>query len=206
MSMVAKLLGALVICLVWSSASATPILDQNQPAVYSIPLAGFDQPGLAQSFQQTHGNIDGAGIHLNGGHGTTDTVTIALWNALPNQPGANLLASGSGTATAGSWLDVFWSPATVTPGTTYYLVFTSPDTNVATTLLIDGPVNNPYPNGEAFANAGYQAYPNDDYTFRTYYDNAVNSVPEPASLGLFGIGSAGILALVLLRRRRQLVS
>ena len=143
-------------------------IDQNQPSAASY-MAGFDQIDLAQSFQQTHTNISGAGIGLYLLLGSTDTVTIQLWeNGLPNASGT-MLTEASAIGTAGQWVDVFWTPVPVVPGTTYYLVFTG-----NTTLGINGDSSNPYPYGCVYANPGYTQFANFDYTFRTYYDNTVS--------------------------------
>jgi hypothetical protein len=131
-------------------------------------MAGFAQTGLAQSFQQTHENIAGAGILLQPAVGSSDNVTIQLWDALPNAGGTQL-AEASATGTAGSWVDVYWTAVAITPATTYYLVFTG-----NATLGITGDLNNPYPHGCVYANAGYTQFPNYDYAFRTYYDTDVS--------------------------------
>lgn len=173
---------------------AAPIVDQNQPNSPDF-MAPFAADGLAQSFQQTNSNISGAGIFLQSNVGTTDMVTIALWNALPNQAGAQMLASGSGAATQGSWFDVSWDVADITAGATYYLVFTSQNR----TLGIAGDVSNPYADGQVYANTGFQEFPTFDYTFRTYFDdNQQAPVPEPSTFLLLGAGLAGICGL---RRR-----
>ncbi|GEM_PF-755796 len=151
-----------------STPSLANQIDQNQPSATSF-MAGFDQIDLAQSFQQTHTNISGAGINLYVYLGSTDTVTIQLWeNGLPNASGT-MLTEASAIGTAGQWVDVFWTPVPVVPGTTYYLVFTG-----NTTLGINGDSNNPYPYGCVYANPGYNQFANYDYTFRTYYDNTVS--------------------------------
>jgi hypothetical protein len=142
-------------------------IDQNQPSGPAY-MAAFAQGDLAQSFQQTHGNISGAGILLKAGTGTSDNVTIQLWNALPNA-GGTMLAEASETGTQGQWVDVFWTAVEITPATTYYLVFTG-----NTTLGITGDLNNPYPYGWVFANPGYNPFTSYDYAFRTYYDTEVN--------------------------------
>ena len=142
----------------------TNLIDQNQPD-NSAYMAQFSQLDLAQSFQQTHGNISGAGIELCTGTGDSDTVIISLWDSLPNAGGTKL-AEASGMGTAGSWIDVFWTPVIITPATTYYLVFTG-----NTTLGIYGSESNPYPHGNVYANSGFQPFPNFDFTFRTYYDD-----------------------------------
>lgn len=139
----------------------TDTIDQNQPNNPDL-MAGFDQIDLAQSFQQFHDNCSGGGIYLSPLFGDSDMVTIALWTGLPGQGGV-LLAQASTVGTAGSWCDVFWQPVNVTPGITYYLVFSGNDT-----LVIAGDTTNPYPRGQVYANPGFIPYPF-DYTFRTYW-------------------------------------
>lgn len=156
------------------------VIDQNQPSG-PVYMAGFSQTDLAQSFQQANANISGAGILLQAGVGGTDNVQIAVWDALPNQGGTRL-AFASTQGTQGQWVDVFWTPVSVVPGTTYYLVF---DGNM--TLGITGDVNNPYPYGHVYANPGYGPFPGYDYGFRTYY----SSDPVPVQDSTWG----GIKAL-----------
>lgn len=141
-------------------------IDQNQPSA-TVYMAAFSQTCLAQSFQQTHDNIAGAGIKLQPGVGSSDNVTIQLWTALPNAGGTKL-TEASATGTQGQWVDVYWTPVMITPGTTYFLVFTG-----NTTLGISGDTANPYPFGCVYANSGYMQFPNYDYTFRTYYETDV---------------------------------
>ena len=77
------------------------------------------------------------------------------------------MATGTVNASlSGSWIwvDVFWPGVAVTPGDTYYLVFTSTNSGLA----INGSIYNPYSNGMVFANPGYGPFPEFDYTFRTY--------------------------------------
>jgi hypothetical protein len=166
------------------SAHAAPTLDQNQ-AVNSLVMAAFSQGDLAQSFQQAHDNVAGAGIFLRPWNGSGGTVTISLWDDLPNHGGAQL-ASASAAGTPGSWVDVFWSPVTVVPDTSLFLVFTSTDLLMA----IGGDTNNPYPHGQVYAGTGFDGsgFANYDYTFRTYYDDAFVAVPAPGELLLAGIG------------------
>jgi len=141
-------------------------IDQNQPSGPNY-MAHFDQGDLAQSFMQSYSNIAGAGILLQTGIGTTDDVTIQLWDALPNA-GGTMLTEATVAGTAGSWVDVFWTAVPIPPMTTYYLVFVG-----NTTLGIAGDVNDPYPNGHVFANTGFSPFPGFDYAFRTYYDTEV---------------------------------
>jgi len=178
------------------SANAAPTIDQDQP-LNTGAMAAFGQPDLAQSFQQAGDNVAGAGLFICEGFGATDTVTISLWDALPNAGGVQL-ASGSVTATAGNWVDVFWNPVAVVPDTTLYLTFTTANHSLA----VGGDTNNPYARGMTFANAGYQPFPTFDYTFRTYSDDAfVAAVPAPGALLLGSLG-AGLIGY--LRRRASL--
>ncbi len=171
-------------------ALAAPLFAQEyidqQSLDGSVYMAAFSQTDLAQSFQsQTASNASGAAVMTQAGVGGGDTITISLWNLLPNQAGAQQLASGSVSGVApGQWAEVHWSPVGISDNVTYYLVFTS-NTN---TMGLAGSVNNPYPYGNVYANAGYMPFPSFDYAFKTY------AVPEPTALALLGVG-------LLLRRR-----
>jgi len=155
-----------LLAIVFAAMLAVPafadLIDQDQPSG-PVYMAGFSQTDLAQSFQQTNPNISGAGILLQADIGSSDNVTISLWDALPNG-GGTMLATASATGTQGQWVDVYWGYYAVVPGVTYYLVFTG-----NTTLGIAGDTANPYPYGNVFANPGYQSFPDFDYAFRTWY-------------------------------------
>ena len=146
-------------------------IDQNQPNA-DVNMALFGQGDLAQSFKPQNSIINGAGIFLLSGHGGNSTVTISLWTNLPNNGGI-MLASGSSAGVPGNWVDVSWGNISVTPGTTYYLVFHSTDN----TNSIGGAINNPYPNGQVYANPGYNPFPNFDYAFRTFFPGGCPSTP-----------------------------
>lgn len=177
-----------------AGAQAAVIVDQDA-STNTAYMAHFSQTNLAQSFQQNAGNIAGAGIFLQSGVGSSDNVTISLFDKLPNN-GGTLLASGTALGTQGNWIDVFWGPVAIAADTTYFLVFTS-GTN---TLGIAGDVTNTYKRGQTYANTGFGPFPSYDYTFRTYADDAFGgTVSEPGALALFGLGLMG----VTFARRRQ---
>jgi hypothetical protein len=179
-------------CLLGNANAA--IIDQEQ-ANTPVFMAAFSQSDLAQSFQQSSSMIAGAGIFLQAGQGTTDTVTISLWDALPNNAGS-MLASASGLGTEGTWFDVFWNPLAVTPNTSLFLVFTSAND----TLGIAGDTSNPYALGQTFANAGFGPFPSFDYAFRTYSsdDNAA-PVSGPGTFVLFAFG---VIALAIRKMKK----
>lgn len=165
-------------------ASAEFFIDQNQPNAYTY-MAAFSQTDLAQSFQtQDFDHIAGAGIYL-WHYGDPGDVTIALWDALPNQ-GGTMMACGTAVGSPDTWLDVYWDPVTIAPNTEYFLVFTDANTGMG----IAGDTGNPYPYGCVYANSGFSQFPNYDYTFRTWV------VPAPGALALMGLAG-------LVRRRRR---
>lgn len=182
-----KLVLVVVAIAALSMVAVADTVDQSD-LTNNAYMAAFSQSDLAQSFTPSANNVSGAGIQLFYG---APGVTISLWDKLPNAGGTQLASATSGPANDGQWVDVFWSPVAVTPGQTYYLVFTS----IGNAGGIAGDVNNGYPGGMVFANPGYQPFPGFDYTFREYTGAAT---PEPASLALLGTGAA-----FLLRRFRK---
>ncbi|MFZ5505763.1 MAG: PEP-CTERM sorting domain-containing protein [Pseudomonadota bacterium] len=154
-------------------------------------IATFGQSGLAQSFKQLADNVSGAGFYLFSSPDESDVVTIELWSKLPNQ-GGSLLAGGTASGVSAGWVDVFWTPVTVTPGATYFLVFSGPSA-----LGLAGSTLNPYPDGQTFASSGYVGFPNFDYAFRTF----AAAVPEPAAWASM-MGGLGLLSLLAAARRR----
>jgi hypothetical protein len=144
----------------YTNPSLGPI-DQNQPANNAC-MANFTQTGLAQSFVPTTNTICGAGIFLTNNGAPSGNVTVSLWTNLPNAGGTQL-QTATVIGAQNSWVDVTWPSQAVTPGNTYYLVFSG----AVSAQCIAGSTSNPYPNGQVFAN-NYGPFPAFDYTFRTY--------------------------------------
>ena len=168
------------------------VIDVDQPSNTTC-MANFYQEDLAQSFIPGADNSTGAGIEFTS-TSSGNTVSIGLWDALPNAGGTEL-ASGTSTSSGDSWLDVSWNEVSVTPGNTYYLVFTlnSGDSG----WCIGGDTNNPYPDGMTFANTGYGEFPNFDYTFRTYSCDDGGGGPCPADLNGDGVVDVTDLLLMI---------
>lgn len=180
------LIAAATLC----AATALPaqVLDVEQNSNTTC-MAGFSQVDLAQSFRPTVDNVAGAGVFLRAGVGSTSTVTIQLWDALPDEPSANMLASGSAVGSPGSWVDAFWSDALVAPGSTYYLVFIS----VGSAMCVAGDTGNPYLDGQLWANPGFGSFPTFDYTFRTWFNDIPNiQVTPPVAGQLMDITVTGL--------------
>jgi hypothetical protein len=91
---------------------------------------------------------------------------------------------------------VSWNRVNITPDLTYYLVFTSSNSQ----LQLGGSNTNTYSRGQAFINPGYQSYPQYDFAFQTF---AATAVPEPSSIGLIGLGICGVGVGVRVARRRR---
>lgn len=173
------------------SVAQAETIDQSAPT-NSAGIVGFrsDVSIVAvQSFQQSAANVSGAGFFIQPRVGSpfTGAVTIALYDKLPNNGGA-LLTQGSGTAMSGNWFDLHWSPASVVPESTYFLVVTG-DAGIS----IAGDLDNGYARGQFFAsvNGGtFQSFPQYDLSFRTYSE--VAAVPELQTYALMLVGLTAI--------------
>ncbi len=145
----------------------------------------------AQTFKPTANKISGASVYLGKYWGNSD-VTIGIYTTNPYlDGGANPVPGASGTTYGGiapGWVDVFWSPVSVTPGNTYWLAPRGPGGS--------GVIN--YTFNDAYTSGGLNWYGNDygpsgyDLVFRTWAP-----VPTPGSAAVLGLGG-----LVASRRRR----
>ena len=200
----ALLLGA-VLALPAAPALAAVVVDQNQPD-NSLPIA-FINGGAAQSFQQTANNIAGAGIYLAPGRGLGSAdITIALWSNLPPSGGTLITSATVTITTDGQWLDVFWSPVSVVPNTTEYLVITA--TGLTFNYMLGGSLSNPYPDGMLYGGlpGGANAVPSSDIAFRTYSDTTFSgAVPEPSTWAMMILGFAGIGCMAYRRNAKSVL-
>ncbi len=172
------------------------VIDQEQ-SLATAYMANFSQTDLAQSFIPSAGMCCGAGITLMGGVPGSGSVTISLWTGLPNAGGTQL-ATGTTDVTVGDDkvdVNVTWPGVVVTPGLTYYLVFTSTND-----FGVTGATENPYPYGQVYANSGYGSFPNYDYTFRTF---SCEGAPVPLGNKALFFGIFLMLAFVVFRFRRM---
>src|SRR5690606_6971084 len=142
---------------------SNPTVDINQDQSNTC-MATLNQTGIAQSFIPVSDTAAGAGIWFIDPVTSGQTLTIELYDNLPNNGGVQL-ATGTTVAPGGeNWIDVFYdTPTGVTIGDTYYIVITG-----TASACMGGTTFNSYPDGNLFANAGYQPFPDWDYTFRIY--------------------------------------
>jgi hypothetical protein len=146
-------------------------IDQN---IGGICMAFISQSDIAQGYKPLTGESAGAGFQFEAAPAEGTDLTLSLWDELPNN-GGTMLTSGT-TVCNGSdvWIDVFWDVVNTVPGTTYYIVV---DNDSSADTCMSGSLDNPYPDGNLYANAGFTPFPEYDYTFRTY---SCDEVPPPA--------------------------
>lgn len=176
-------------------ATAATVIDQGQ----ATSVGGFaflNQSTISsQSFKAGYNNSVGAGVFLASGYGSTGRVTVSILTAVPGSS-AQIVATGTANGTAGSWVDVSWAQTALVVGQTYWLSATS-----NSSLVVGFNQGNSYANGDAFYGTFSYAQYGYDLTFRTYANNAVAAVPEPATWGLM-IAGFGMVGFGLRRRAK----
>ena len=151
-------------------------------------MAQFSQTGLAQSFIQTDDNILGAGIWLfTDNPNAGGEITIEPLRRLAERRRSEPTRVGQGGRTGGRVRRnlLRQRPGRPEAGQTYFLVFTSRNPN----LFIAGATDNPYPNGQVYAN-DFTAFPQFDYAFLTLAEEQA-VIPEPGTLALLAVAFVG---------------
>lgn len=174
-------------------SSAAVIVDQNNPTFSGNGFCYLGTGGdCGQSFKQTHTNIAGASVFVDPDYQADNgNLKFYIYENYSANPSGLIASATVGSVNSNSgWVDAFWTPVTVDPLKTYYLVLES-----SRSFLVAGYSSAPYANGNALWN-GYN-FSSNDLTFKTYYDNAAGSaaqVPEPATVALLGLGLLGFAA------------
>jgi hypothetical protein len=191
---------AAVIASAAAPASAAIVVDQSQWNV----VGGFSYLTTraipSQSFTAGYDNSVGAGIFLTGtSSAVTGEVTITLYDGFPPPhprivgtppfPVGKEIASGTAIGTRGSWVDVSWARTVLTIGKSYWLGVKSADRLSVAYGNSNGRDN--YDGGTLYS--GVTASTLGDMTFRTFADDTVAAVPEPATwaMMLAGFGLVG---------------
>jgi hypothetical protein len=147
-------------------------IDQEQTNAASATGTFSEVAPLAQSFIPAATQICGAGFFIPS-NSESGNMTIALWDALPNATGANMLASGTVAVTASSYGDVTWAAVDVLPGNTYFLVATGDDG------IRIGFAASDYLNGQTYFSANFPYEPSPvDLTFRTFTCSTIPCTAE----------------------------
>lgn len=190
-----KIAAAALMFAVQAVSSAAVIVDQNNSVTSGY---GFCYMNLGddcgQSFKQAHTNIAGASVFVDPDfQASNGNLKFYVYENYSSNPSGLIASATVGSVNSNSgWVDAFWTPVTVDPLKTYYLVLESSKGSVAG----ESPFGS-YANGNALYGGSRTNYSGYDLAFKTYYDNAAGSaaqVPEPATVALLGLGLLGFAA------------
>jgi hypothetical protein len=209
--------------------SAQNVIDVNQTSnttqfrtIFNSSNEGPNGYASLQTFSTTKSNVSGAGFYLlNSQENSIPSngpfyVDIALYAADPgmlSNPKPVALASARTSVTipvgTAAWVDGFWTPLGVTPGSTYWLAVWGESAGQRWWVTEAATDPAPYSGGSAaesyvssFGTGGTTASPNYDLTFRTYTfrsETPSSTVPEPSTVALL---AAGLCGVAVVRRRK----
>lgn len=195
---------ASITCLITAPASASIVIDQEQ-TIGTAAIALFFNGELAQSFQPAEETMIGASLKLAADSEVTlnGDITISLFDAIDSS--RTLLGSGTQlNAFQDEFVTVTFdtAPVSVTPGNTYFLVYSS--TNESLGIAGTGPhsgINDPYARGQAFIDGVAVNVTGGSFDFR--FNTQAVTIPEPSSLAVCGFSVAFLLAAGAFKRRKR---